>query len=326
MVGLAPAAMRAVRSVGDGAVAVVEAEPAVPAYATDPVRVRVRSAGICGSDLHLARWGLPVTFGHEFAGVLDDGTEVAVQPLAPCGECDLCRAGAEHVCRHSDERLHGVFLDGGLADEVLVDRACLVPLPDGVAAADGALVEPIAVAVHAAHVAGMHDRDWDGGRVLVIGGGTIGLALLTVARDHGADVDLSARHPSQRAAAERLGARLAPGDDYDIVVDCAGSMSSLDDAVNRVRPAGTVVVAGTFWDPVPLDTRVGVKEIRLLMSQCYGHHHGVREFAEATETLAAHPELVDTLVTHRFALDDSPDAFHVAADRAAGAIKVLVNP
>jgi threonine dehydrogenase-like Zn-dependent dehydrogenase len=318
--------MRAVRSTGGGEVAVVDAEPTVPAYATDPVRVRVRSAGICGSDLHLARWGLAATFGHEFAGVLDDGTEVAVQPLAPCGECDLCRVGAEHVCRHSDQRLHGVFLDGGLADEVVVDRSCLVPLPAGVAATDGALVEPIAVAVHAAHVAGMHDRDWDGARVLVIGGGTIGLAVLTVARDHGADVDLAARHPAQRAAAERLGARLAPGDDYDIVVDCAGSASSLGDAVDRVRPAGTVVVAGTFWDPVQLDTRAGVKEIRLLMSQCYGHHHGVLEFAEAAETLAAHPELVDALVTHRFGLDEAPEAFRVAADRAAGAIKVLVTP
>lgn len=318
--------LRAVRAVGGGKVAVVAAEPSTPPYATDPVRVAVRSAGICGSDLHLLAWGLPAVLGHEFAGVLDDGTEVAVQPLASCGTCDLCRRGAPQLCRHSDERLHGVFVDGGLADEVVVDRSCVVALPAGVAARDGALVEPLAVAVHAAHVAGLHDEGWDGGRVLVIGGGTIGLAMVAVARDHGADVDLVARHPAQRAAAERLGAHLEAAGEYDVVVDCAGSPSSVDDAVNRARPGGTVVVPGTFWEPVALDSRAGVKEIRLLMTQCYGAHHGVREFEEAAATLAAHPELVDAVVTHRFPLDEAAEAFRVAADRAAGAIKVLLEP
>jgi len=74
-------------------VAVVDVDVTAPAHATDPVRVRVRSCGICASDLHLAAWNLPVTLGHEFAGVLDDGTPVAVQPNAWCGTCDRCRAG-----------------------------------------------------------------------------------------------------------------------------------------------------------------------------------------------------------------------------------------
>ena len=89
--------MRAVKAIGGGAVAVVQTELVAPPYARDPVRVQVRSAGICGSDLHLVEWGLPAVFGHEFAGVLDDGTEVAVQPLASCGECDLCTSGADHL-------------------------------------------------------------------------------------------------------------------------------------------------------------------------------------------------------------------------------------
>ena len=86
------------------------------------------------------------------------------------------------------------------------------------------------------------------------------------------------------------------------------------------------MVPGTFWDPVRLDSRMLAKEVRLVMSSCYGHHHGVREFDEAAQTLAAHPELVDALVTHRFPLDDAPEAFRIAADRAAGAIKVLIEP
>ncbi len=114
--------VRAVRASGDGGVAVVDVEARAPEHATDPVRVRVRSCGICASDLHLAAWNLPVTLGHEFAGVLDDGTAVAVQPNAWCGACDRCLAGETQLCRHGASRLHGVSVDGGLADEVVVDR------------------------------------------------------------------------------------------------------------------------------------------------------------------------------------------------------------
>jgi threonine dehydrogenase-like Zn-dependent dehydrogenase len=347
--------VRAVRSVGNGAVAVVDVAPSIPEHAREPVRVRVRSAGICGSDLHLVQWALPATLGHEFAGELDDGTPVAVQPLPACGECDLCRLGREHLCRHGNDRLHGLSVDGGLADEVVVDRACVVPLPDRAAVRDGALVEPLAVAVHATHAGGMHAgatdaaewqgrnaaewqgrnaAEWDGGNaaewgdapVLVIGGGSIGLAVLAVAREHGAEVDVAVRHAAQAAAAEQLGGRTTVGLDYELVVDCAGTQSSIDDALARVRPGGTVVLAGTFWEPVRFDTTLSTKEVRLVTSQTYGHHHGVREFDEAAAVLAARPEIADALVTHRFGLDDAAEAFRVAADRAAGAIKVVVEP
>ena len=126
----------------------------MPTHAADPVRVRVRSCGICASDLHLAAWNLPVTLGHEFAGVLDDGTAVAVQPNVWCGECDRCRAGETQLCRLGADRLHGVSVDGGLADEVIVDRRCLVPLAPSVDPAIGALVEPLAVGTHAARPGG----------------------------------------------------------------------------------------------------------------------------------------------------------------------------
>ncbi len=230
----------------------------MPAHATDPVRVRVRSCGICASDLHLAAWNLPVTLGHEFAGVLDDGTPVAVQPNAWCGECDRCRAGETELCRLGADRLHGVSVDGGLADEVVVDRRCVVPLPDGIDLAIGALVEPLAVGTHAAGRVGVEPGD----RVLVIGGGSIGLATVAALGARGIDVDLVARHPHQRAGGELLGAGVrltdkggadtGSADEYGAVVDAAGTQSSLDDAVARVRPGGTIVVVATYWEPVTI--------------------------------------------------------------------------
>jgi 2-desacetyl-2-hydroxyethyl bacteriochlorophyllide A dehydrogenase len=186
-------------------------------------------------------------------------------------------------------------------------------------------VEPTAVALHAAHLAGLHG-DAPPERVLVIGAGSIGLTLVTAARAHGARVDLVARHPAQREAGAQLGAGSELADSYDVVLDCAGTQSSLDDAIQRVAPGGTVVVPGSWFEPVQIGTAMLMKEARVLPSYTYGHHHGVREFEEAAALLAAHPELPDAIVTHRFPLSDAPAAFRTAADRSAGAIKVVIEP
>jgi threonine dehydrogenase-like Zn-dependent dehydrogenase len=314
--------MRAVRASGDGGVRVADVEPTVPAHATDPVRVRVVSCGICSSDLHLAAWNLPVTLGHEFAGILDDGTAVAVQPNVWCGECDRCVAGETQLCRTGLTRLHGVSVDGGLADEVIVDRSCLVPLPHGLGPDLGALVEPLAVAGHALRRVALEP----GAQILVIGGGSIGLSVVAVARAADVDVDLRARYEHQHVAGERLGAGRSLTDEYDVVFDAAGSQASLDEAVTRLRPGGTIVVAATYWEPVSFGSALLGKEARVLPASMYGHDHGEREFELAAEVLAAHPQLGDVLVSHRFPIDDAPAAFRVAGDRASGAIKVVLEP
>jgi threonine dehydrogenase-like Zn-dependent dehydrogenase len=186
-------------------------------------------------------------------------------------------------------------------------------------------VEPCAVALHAVHLSGLHG-DAPPERILVIGGGSIGLAAVAMARAHGVDVDLMARHPAQHAAGERLGARFTLADAYDVVFDCAGSQSSLDESIERVRPGGTVVVPATWFDPVQFGVALAMKEAHLVPSYLYAHHHGMREFQEAAEELAANSDIADAIVTHRFSLDDAPEAFRVAADRAGGTIKVLILP
>jgi threonine dehydrogenase-like Zn-dependent dehydrogenase len=287
------------------------------------VRVRVRSSGICGSDLHLAAMGaLPVTLGHEFAGLLDDGTPVAVCPMVPCGACDQCRGGREQLCRTLTQRIYGVSLDGGLADLAYVDERCLLPLPDGVDVADGALVEPLAVALHGIRRAGMAP----GQRVLVVGGGSIGLATVAVARHLGLEVDLAARHPAQRERGSALGAGEPGPPEYDAVVDAAGTQSALDRCVEAVVPGGVIVAVATYWDPVTVGYGLLGKEARLVPASMYGHRHGDRDFIAAGEMLAARPEVAGLLVTHRLPLDEGARAFSVAADRAQGAVKVLVEP
>jgi threonine dehydrogenase-like Zn-dependent dehydrogenase len=312
--------MRAVRNT-EGGIRLVEVPPVEPS--DELVRVRVRAAGICGSDLHLIGWGpLPVTLGHEFAGVLDDGTEVAVEPQTPCLDCDRCRAGDSQLCPAASSRIHGVSIDGGLADEVLVDRRALVALPSGVRVGDAGLVEPLAVAVHGVNRAAVEPDQ----RVLVIGGGSIGLCAVAALGHAGVRADLAARHPHQIEAGERLGAGTAPGSSYDVVIDAAGTQGAVDEAFRRVRPGGTVLALATYWTPVQVGLAMTASEVRFVASTTYGHHHGRREFDVAAEVLAAVPELPDALVTHRFGLDDAAEAFRVAGDRASGAIKVQLGP
>jgi threonine dehydrogenase-like Zn-dependent dehydrogenase len=306
--------MRAVRRTDRG-VELVE----VPSPATG-VRVRVTSAGICGSDLHLAATGpLPQTLGHEFGGLLDDGTAVAVRPYVACGSCGPCTSGRPHLCTTGLTRFHGVSIDGGMADEVGVDPACLVPLPAGVDPADAGVAEPMAVAVHGIGRLGIGP----GRRVLVVGAGPIGLCAIAAALAAGADVDVSARRETRQAAAASLGARPAPdGASYDVVVDAAGTADASEDVVERVNPGGTVGQLGTWWDPVALSGAWQLKEVTLVQGFLYSDD----EFAAAAGLIRSVPALRAALVTHRFGLADAAEAFRVAGDRSTGAIKVLLEP
>jgi threonine dehydrogenase-like Zn-dependent dehydrogenase len=311
--------MRAVRCVEDH-VDVVE----VPRPEGAGVRVRIRSAGICGSDLHLVHggFGIPFTLGHELAGELSDGRAVAIEPLVPCGSCRWCRLGDYNLCQSAPAMVVGIMRDGGMADELLVPERCLVPLPAGVRVSDACLVEPLAVAVHGLRKAGLQG----GQRVGIVGGGNIGLCAAVVARAAGADVGLVARHPTQVAAGERLGATPAEGE-YDIVVDAAGTASALERAVELCRPGAVLVLMASYWEGLHLPGfLVLMKETHIIPSVMYGRHAAGRDIDAAAAILAANPEIAATIITHRLPLDAAAEAFRIAADRQSGAIKVVLEP
>mgnify|MGYP000010462306 FL=1 len=132
--------MQAVRSI-EGAATVVDA----PVPVADWPVLHVAAAGICGSDLGLVRFGLPVTLGHEIAGTVD-GRAYCAEPTVACGRCDQCVAGATQRCRGPAPRgMLGLDLDGGMAERVAVPPDCLLELPPGLPVADASLVEPMAV-------------------------------------------------------------------------------------------------------------------------------------------------------------------------------------
>ena len=313
--------MRAVRASGKRVEVVERPAPA----AGDGVRVRVRAAGICGSDLHMLAGGFlrDVVLGHEVAGVTDDGTPVAVEPLSPCGTCAACVRGDYNLCERGPRMIHGVGCDGGMADEMHVPARALVRLPAGVALQDACLVEPLAVVLHGLRRAGLRG----GERVAVVGGGAIGLCAVAAARAAGAEVALEARHEAQRAAGERLGAKNKAAEGVDLVVDAAGTESSFARAAELARPGGRISVVGSYWQPVAFPGfALCLKEVDVLPASLYGRTGAARDVDAAAALLAATPELPGAVISHRFPLDAAAEAFAAAADRRSGAIKVVLEP
>jgi threonine dehydrogenase-like Zn-dependent dehydrogenase len=143
----------------------------------------------------------------------------------------------------------------------------------------------------------------------------------------GSAVDLEARHDSQREAADRLGAGTVTGA-YDVVIEAGGTASALARAVELCRPGGRVVLLGTYWDGgvVMPGMEICMKEIELVPACMYSRSGPSRDFDVAVAMLAGRPAIAATLITHRFPLDAAAEAFAVARDRAAGAIKVVLEP
>jgi threonine dehydrogenase-like Zn-dependent dehydrogenase len=342
--------MRAARVRGKGEIE-VERVP-VPEPGPGEVRVAVEACGICGSDLHLIHSGFfaPGTIpGHEAAGVVDavgagvtgvaTGARVAVEPMRGCGACASCRAGLYSICR--DAKLHGVHLPGALAEYAVVPAERVHAVPADLDAALAALAEPMAVVVHAL----ARGRLARGQRVLVLGAGSVGLLALAAARHRGAsEVWVTARHPHQAALARALGATRVLGESeaepfaadalgrdapIDLVVETVGGRAdTLRVAGAAVRPGGVVSVVGLFLGAMPLDPlALMMKEVTLAWSYCYGRDPAGRsDFADAVDAIAAQRDALAPLVTHRMPLDRVGEAFRVAGDRRAGAVKVSLSP
>jgi threonine dehydrogenase-like Zn-dependent dehydrogenase len=216
----------------------------------------------------------------------------------------------------------GIGIDGGMAEKVLVPERFLTPLPKSVKVRDAFLIEPLAVAVRSLLRANANSVK----RIIVVGGGTIGLCCVAVAKYFGADVELHARHHHQIEAGFRLGTQTIQSEPAAIVIEAAGTQSALVAAINLVAKGGVVAIPSTYWDPIELPgMTMGMKEVTLIPSITYGSTQGQHDFALASKILASTPELPKAVITHRFPLDAAIDAFSAARSRQMGAIKVAVD-
>lgn len=302
--------------------------------------LRVTSVGVCGSDLLWysqqsigdARLSRPLVLGHEFAAVTENGERVAVDPAIPCGGCETCLRGNPNLCPQVRFAGHG-SLDGALREWLAWDSKCLFPLPDRLSDDDGALLEPLGVALHAVDLA--HLRV--GMSVGVFGCGPIGLLIVQLSRLAGAQkIVATDLHPHRLDAARAFGAahafqvseRLpaeqlhlaAGGRGVDVAFEASGEPSGIDDAIEAVAPGGRVILVGI---PAGDVTSFSASQARRKGLTIQLVRRMKFTYPRAIDLVARGLVDVRSLVTHRFPLAQAGQAFATAARREG--IKVIVQ-
>ncbi len=349
------------------------------------LKVRNIACGLCGTDIHFMQMDMsPKSYstalpgikrkylGHECVGeVVEAGAEVegfragdrvALPMDWPCcaqmeisPPCRPCAAGSPMLCENLGLGTVPDAVGGGFSPRMAVHRSQLFKVPNALGNDAATLLEPMACAAHGVLKAA--DYSVPGARVLVIGGGTIGLLAVAACRvlAPGVGVFASVRYPFQAKVAGALGARVLSGTGsiyarsaratngrhikgmfgneiilggFDAVLDTVGGAASLQDALRLARPGGRVVLLGIDFSPGRLDySPIWAREVEVTGINCHGiERDGRSTFEIAAEVLGKTPELPGLIITHRFAMDDYRQALRAFMNkRESGAIKIVLE-
>lgn len=328
--------MRAVQLQAVGRIELVEVPD--PSPGPGEVLVRVQAAGICGTDRHLFKGEFPcappVTLGHEFSGevigvgsgaTMPIGARVTCDPNIACGTCDQCLRGRINLCVRNVAI--GIHRDGGFAEMAVIPAHRAIPVPD-LHPHHAAFAEPLACTLHGVDLG----APIPGERVIVLGGGVIGLLAVQLARNAGAEVTLVTRHPGKRDLALLVGAtytaateaearaRLPQG--ADLVLECAGVADTVEMAPRLARSGGRVVILGVM----PQGETVRIEAFDLLFREIQLLHSFINPFtqARAVAMLTSGRINVAPLISRVISLSEVPQA--IANPARAGEVKVLVIP
>lgn len=312
----------------------------VPVPGAGEKLIHVKAVGVCGSDLHwFAEAGIgdaqlkhPLVLGHEFAGETEEGQRVAVEPALSCGHCEFCLQGNPNLCSSIIFAGHGVQ-DGALRECMAWSEHNLFPIPDSLTDADGAMLEPLGVAIHSVDLGKLKA----GMTVGVFGCGPIGLLIIQMVRLMGAtNIVATDLLPHRVEAAKSLGAHhavlvgegsgleeiraAAQGREMDVVFEAAGEQEAVDAAFDAVLPGGKVVLVG-----IPGNDRTSFnagtarrKGLTIKMVRRMKH-----TYPRAIDLVAKGLVDVRSIVTHRFPLEQTAEAFRVAARREG--LKVMIE-
>jgi len=320
----------------------------IPIFSPGQVLIKVKRLGICGSDVHAyydkhPYISCPIVQGHEFSGEiaevgdgvegLSEGDRVTVMPQLVCGECYPCTHGNYHIC--NDLKVIGCQADGAAREYIPVDHRLIVKLPEGMSFDYGAMVEPVAVGVHAVgrlgNVAGMN--------LLVLGAGPIGNLTAQSAKGLGAKSVLITDISDSRleiakncgidftlnVAFENLEAKVAEyfgPDGADAILECVGVEDTIAVAVHLARKGTDIVIVGVFADKPSVDIGlVQDKELRMIGTLMYR----AEDYRSAIDLIQADKITLEPLITKHFSFDDYPKAFEYIARHRDLTMKVLID-
>ena len=323
-------------------------DESLPILGLSETLVRVKAVGICGSDLHWfsegsigdAKLDKPLVLGHEFAGETEAGQRVAVDPAITCGQCEFCKKGHPNLCSSIIFAGHDEQ-DGGLREWMAWDEKSLFPIPDSFTYTDGAMLEPLGIAIHAVDLGKLKA----GMTVGVFGCGPIGLLIVQLAKLSGAAQVIATDKLLHRVdAAKSFGAHHAfLAEDsrelgepalstvetiqavtnergVDVAFEAAGVQDAVDAAFAAVLPGGKVILAGipnkdqtSFSASIARRKGLTIKLVRRMK----------HTYPRAIELVSKGLVDVRSLVTHRFPLEQASEAFRVAERREG--LKVIID-
>lgn len=320
------------------------------------VLVRVGAVGVCGSDLHYYTQGsiggqriaYPETVGHECAGTVlavgggvtrvKAGDRIAIDPLTPCGRCDQCLGGRTHTCRHQKFLGCPGQAPGALAELLVVPERCCYPVPASMSLEQAAIVEPFSIGLYAARMARIGAGMSRIPKVAVLGAGPIGLSVLLacLAEAH-CTVYMTDLIAERRRMAIQCGAAWSESPietdivgaiqseaplGVDVVFECAGEQSTLDQAVQVLKPGGALLIVG-----IPETERVSFNphEMRRKEISVWNVRRQNECTASAIEMIASGKVDVGPLITHRFPLRLAQAAFDLAANYGEGVVKTIIE-
>jgi alcohol dehydrogenase len=314
-----------------------------PSLDPDEVVLKIESVGICGSDMHAFHGHDPrrkpgLVLGHEFAGTVADtssplfsnGQRVTGNPLITCGHCEYCLQGRNNLC--ANRTMVGMTRPGAFAEYMSIPASSLIAIPEGLSVDDAALTEPAATAVHAINLSMRAlQRPVQECRVLILGGGAIGMLSALLLKHYGVDdLTVAEVNPLRRQAIEKhVGCKtLNPIDEkisenaYEFVMDCVGAVVTRNSALAAVKPGWVIMHVGLQDWASEIDMRkLTLAEITLLGTYTYSTVD-----LQATVNLLARNAFGNLSWVEKRSLDDGPKAFSDLHAGKTAAAKVLLKP
>lgn len=322
-----------------------EIEPPVPRYGD--VLLRIQRIGICGSDMHVYHGkhpftSYPVVQGHEFSAIveqvgegvkgIDPGMKVTSMPQLFCGKCAPCRRGDYHIC---DQLKVLGFQAPGCAQELWVTSADkIVPLPDNFTFEQGAMVEPLAVGVHAVRQA----KDIKGKNVVILGAGTIGNLLAQVANVDARKLLITDISDYRLELAQRCGIpavsnsirepldeavkRVFGDEGFEVAFECVGIEKTMEGAIENIQKGGTIIVVGVFGEKPRINLGfVQDRELTIRGTLMYK----ASDYHRAVDLIASNKVTLEPLISKVFPFAKYLDAYQYIIEQGDMSMKVFVN-
>lgn len=316
------------------------------------VLIKIKTVGVCGSDIHYYTTGrigsqiveFPFTIGHEGAGIVEQtgnkvtrvkpNQRIAFDPAVSCGHCDQCKAGREHTCRELLFLGCPKQIEGCLSEYIVLPEKCCFPINDNMTFEQAALSEPLAIAVYAVERSKLPDN----ANVGILGAGPIGMSVFYVLRTKNVgDVFITDKINERLVFSKKLKPKWSGNPDItnvvkeitnvepmllDIVFECSGEQEAISQGIQLLKPGGTLVIIGI---PEIDEISFPIHELRRKEITILNIRRQVNCTQKAIDLIEQHRVNIDSMATHHFKLEETKKAFDLVSNHRDGVMKAMIS-